>query len=109
MIRRTLAATLLLTLALATTGLRAHDMFRFVGVVVKLDTAKNVLSFKTEEEKKMVTLEARLTKETTISRDGKPAARSLLRPGVNIVVDALGDDDGDLEVTAIKIVPPPGR
>ena len=88
---------------------RAHDQFRFVGTVVRLEAAKNLLTFKTREDKKDLTLKVHLTPKTTIERNGKPVPRSDLKPGVAIVVDAYGDDYDDMEGLAIKIVPPPGR
>ena len=82
-------ATALLIAAVLITGsaaAAAHDQFRFVGTVVRLEAAKNLLTFKTREDKKDLTLKVHLTAKTTIQRDGKPVPRSDLKPGVAIVV-----------------------
>jgi hypothetical protein len=89
--------------------LDAHDQFRFVGTVVRLEASKNLLTFRTREDKKDLTLKVRLTPKTTLERDGKPVPRSELKPGVAIVVDAYGDDYDDMEGLALKIVPPPAK
>jgi len=95
--------------AAGSTALVAHDQFRFVGTVVRFDATKNVLTFKTREDKKDLTLKVQFTAKTTLERDGKPAPKSALKAGVAIVVDAWGDDYDAMDALAIKIVPPPSR
>ena len=85
----------------------AHDEFRFVGVVTKVDTQKHRISITFKENGKEETVAVNLTAKTTISRDGKPAARTALRVGTNVVVDALGDDYDDSDAVDVKIVPAP--
>ena len=87
----------------------AHDQFRFVGTVVSMDIPKSVLTFKTRENKKDLTLKVKVTDTTTVERDGKAVPRSDLKRGLNIVVDALGDDYDDMDGVKIRIVPPPAR
>ncbi|MEO8078800.1 MAG: hypothetical protein ABI818_20930 [Acidobacteriota bacterium] len=107
MFGRTFAAVTLTCLIGATTPTRAHDMFRFVGTVVKMDVAKKSLRMKFVENKKELVVDIAVTERTPIERDGKKASRSDLKPGLNVVVDALGDDYESLVAEKIKIVPPP--
>jgi hypothetical protein len=90
----------------AATRLAAHDEFRFVGEVTKVDTPKNQVSVKYKESGKDETVVVTLTAKTEITRDKKPVPKSQVRIGVHVVVDALGCDD-DYEAVAIKIVPAP--
>jgi len=108
--RRLIMAMLIgAVMAAASANAAAHDQFRFVGTVVRFDATKNVLTFKTREDKKDLTLKVQLTTKTTLERDGKPAPKSALRAGVAVVVDAWGDDYDAMDALAIKIVPPPTR
>jgi hypothetical protein len=101
--RLLVAATLFV--AFSASPLRAHDEFRFVGSIVKMDTAKNIVSLKYKEfDGKEDVVDVKLTAKTKISRDTKPVPKSQLRAGIAVVVDALGCDD-DYEAVAIKIVP----
>ena len=87
--------------------LAAHDELRFVGTVVRMDARANVLSMRTKDDGKDVTLAIPFTKETKVERDGKPVASSELRPNTYIVADTLQDHDGHLEAVRIRIVPAP--
>jgi hypothetical protein len=102
-----LVPALIIALTLTATTVGAHDEFRFVGSLVKVDAAKNLVSVKYKEfDGKEATVVVTLMPKTTITRDGKPVAKSQLRAGLHVVVDALGCED-DYEATAIKIVPAP--
>jgi hypothetical protein len=98
------AVVLLLALTSATF---AHDEFRFIGTVTKIDTARGRVTMKVVENKKEETIEIALTPKTEITRDKKRVARSELKAGLYLVVDALGDDYDSLEAIEIRIVPPP--
>jgi len=98
------AVVLLLALTSATF---AHDEFRFIGTVTKIDTARGRVTMKVIENKKEETIEIALTPKTEITRDKKRVARSELKAGLYLVVDALGDDYDSLEAVEIRIVPPP--
>jgi hypothetical protein len=87
----------------------AHDQFRFVGTVVKMDLSKNSMTFKTVENKKTETLKVVVTDRTPIERDGKKVTRADLKPGASVVIDALGDDYDAMDATNVKIVPAPGK
>ena len=109
MTRRFWIATLFLAVACAGIQVSAHDDYRFVGTVVKMDTGKGQLTFKTKEEGKDLTLVVSVTAKTSIEKDGKKASRTDLKAGVSVVVDCSGDSYDDLEGFSIKIVPAPGK
>jgi hypothetical protein len=105
---RLLAAVTLLLFAAGAAPLRAHDEFRFVGEVVKMDTAKSRVSVRFREaDKTIATVEIAILATTEITRDKKPVSKSELRSGVHVVVDALGDDYDNLDGVHIRIVPAP--
>ncbi len=102
-----------LVVALATSGLSAHDDFRVVGSVVAMDVRARVLTVRmipqpgddpdTVERNVRITLASYVTTE----RDGKPISLADLKPGLYVVVDAQGHDYTDLEAVKVRIVPPP--
>jgi hypothetical protein len=108
--RRVVALALVIGLvSLGTTGLFAHDEFRFVGVVTKTDLAKNTVTMKYKEfngKEEIVTVT--LNAKTKITRDNKAVPKTELRANINVVVDALGCDDA-YDAVAIKIVPAPAK
>jgi hypothetical protein len=89
-----------------TAPLQAHDELRFVGTVQKMDAATKKIAIKYKEAGKDEVVEVTLTAKTEISRDRKAIAMSELRPGVYVVVDALGCED-EYEGVTVRIVPPP--
>jgi hypothetical protein len=66
----------------------------------------NIVTVKYRENGKDETVDVDLTAKTEVTRDKKAIARAQLRPGVHVVVDALGCED-KYEAVAIRIVPPP--
>ena len=90
-----------------TSGTFAHDEFRFIGTLTKMDAARGRVTMKVVENRKEETIEIALTPKTEITRDKKRVARSELKAGLYLVVDALGDDYDSLEAIEIRIVPPP--
>ena len=103
---RVLVTALVAVVVLLSLPVHAHDEFRFVGTVVKVDTVKNRFSLKFREQGKDETVEIQLYAGSTITRDGKTVPRTELKAGLTVVVDALGDDYDSLEAVAIRIVPP---
>jgi hypothetical protein len=87
-------------------SLLAHDELRFIGTVTKFDVKTNIVTVKYRENGKDETVDVDLTAKTELTRDKKAIARAQLRPGVHVVVDALGCED-KYEAVAIRIVPPP--
>ena len=88
-------------------GVAAHDEFRFIGTLMNMDVARGRLAMRVVENKKEETIQIALTPKTEITRDKKRVARSELKAGLYLVVDALGDDYDSLEAVEIRIVPPP--
>ena len=87
-------------LALGVAPLFAHEAFRIVGTVTKRQAAQ--LGVKTKQGR---TVWVELTKATIILRDKTKVAVTELKPGLTVVVDALGDDDSDLTAKQVRIVP----
>ena len=105
---RILAGALAALVLLAAMPLRAHDQFRFVGRLVATDLAKDRVSLRFKEfDGKEETVWLKLTKDTVITRDKKTVAKTELKAGLNVVVDAEGDDYDTLDAIEIRIVPPP--
>ena len=102
-----LAISAVVLLFALTSAARAHDEFRFIGSLTKVDAARGRVTMKVVENRKEETIEIALTPKTEITRDKKRVARSELKAGLYLVVDALGDDYDSLEAVEIRIVPPP--
>ena len=103
MIRQTVhRVAVVAMLFLCTTQVFAHDEFRIIGTVTKLQDSQ--LQVKTKEGK---TLSIKLNTETFIHRDKeKEKVRATeLKAGHSVVVDALGDDATDLLALEVRIVP----
>jgi len=79
----------------------AHEHFRVIGTITKLD--KKQFEVK-EKSGKLMTIY--VDKKTKVSRDKKPVAIAALKVGQSVVVDAYGDDESDLLALDIRIVPP---
>lgn len=107
--RQIVRGLLLLWLALVAPGVAAHDEFRFIGSLSKMNSAGTRLSVTFMENGKEETVEVAITAKTAITRDKKTIARTALKVGLYVVVDALGDDYDDLEATEIRVVPPPKK
>ena len=99
----------LLFLMFCATTLSAHERFRFVGTVVRLDTAKKLLIMKTGRKEHPPELEIAITDKTTIEKDGRKVPMGELKAGRYVVVDALGDDIDSTDATAIRLVPAPAK
>ena len=91
-------------LVAGTVALSAHEEFRVVGTISKLQAA--VMNVKARDGK---LASIRLDKQTAISRDGKKVEAAELKVGLTVVVDAYGDSEEDLLALEIRIVPPIGR
>jgi hypothetical protein len=106
---RLIAAGALMVALVAGPGAAAHDEFRFIGSLSKMNAAGTRLSVTFMENGKQETVEVAITAKTAITRDKKTIARTALKVGLYVVVDALGDDYDDLEATEIRVVPPPKK
>jgi hypothetical protein len=110
MTKRHLATAAALTvLMISAPALSAHERFRFVGTIVRMDTAKKLLIMKTGRKEHPPELEIGITDKTRIEKDGRKLPTTELKPGRYVVVDALGDDVFDTDATVIKIVPAPAK
>ena len=106
---RFLWAVVLAALVFGPARASAHDKFRFIGTVVKMDIKKSVLTMKTNDKAYPPVLEIDITRKTRIERNGTKVAAADLKPGVHVVVDALGDDYFDVAAVLVRIVPPPSK
>lgn len=102
MSRRELIVGFALMLAvIAAPHVFAHEHFRVIGTITKLDTKQFEVKDKTG---KLWTIY--VDKKTKVSRDKKLVAVSALKVSQSVVVDAYGDDETDLLALDIRIVPP---
>jgi len=97
--RRVIVLTLMV-FALGVLSARAHEAFRFVGTVAKIQGTQLGVKLKAGR-----TVWVELKKSTIILKDKTKVPASTLKPGLSVVVDALGDDDSDLEAKQVRIVP----
>ena len=100
MTRRLITLTTLIVLALGSTALRAHEAFRIIGTIATMKPTQ--VGVKTKQGR---TVYIELTKKTIVLRDKTKVAATELKPGLSVVVDALGDDDSDLTAKQVRIVP----
>ena len=98
-----IAAAVALAVMLAPGALSAHDDYRIIGTLTKIEG--NTISVKQTKDGKVIA--ADVDSQTVITRDEKTLDRSALKVGLNVVVDATGDDLDDLLVLRIRLVPPP--
>lgn len=101
MTRRIITLATLLVLALGAASVRAHEAFRIIGTVATMKPTQ--LAVKTKQGR---TVYIELTKKTIVLRDKTKVPATELKPGLSVVVDALGDDDSDLTAKQVRIVPP---
>lgn len=107
MTRRIITLATLIALTLGTAYPRAHEAFRIIGTIAAMKPTQ--VAVKTKQGR---TVYIELTKKTIVLRDKTRVAATELKPGLSVVVDALGDDDSDLTAKQVRIVPaiaPAGR
>jgi len=80
--------------------LSAHDDYRVIGIVTKVQATK--LDVKARDGKNY---SIKLNKETFINRDKKKVGASELKAGQSVVVDATGDSQDDLLALEVRMVP----
>lgn len=91
-------------LVVAAVPVAAHDVFQFVGPIVKWNAEKNILDMTTVETGAKV-LHIVLRDDTPVTRSGTKVSRSELKPGRYVRVDAVGVDLDDIEGTEVQIYP----
>lgn len=87
-----------LLMALALTAISAHEKFKIVGTIVKVQATQ--LDVKAVDG---ATYEIDMNDGTQVMRGLKKLPQSELRPGLRVTVDALGHDMFDLEAVLITI------
>ena len=95
MTRHLLIAALVLA---ATVGLSAHEKFKIVGTIVKVQATQ--LDVKAVDG---ATYEIDMNGTTQVMRELKRVPQSELRSGQRVTVDALGHDMFDLEAVLITL------
>lgn len=103
--RRVFAALLLSLVSASAASLRAHDVYRFVGPVIKWDAAKHTLDMYGDETGDKV-LHIVLRDDCKVTWSGKDVPRSTFKKGMYVKVDAVGVDLDDIEGVEIEIVSP---
>lgn len=101
MIRRLTVACLALMIAGGAAGLSAHDEFRIIGTLERLQGAR--ISVKKASGQ---TVSVRIDKQTAITQDKKKVDATALKAGQSLVIDAYGDTEDDSLALEIRIVPP---
>ena len=105
MTRRSLLAAIVAALLVPARRLRAHPNYRIIGTLEKV-TAKRI-DVKQTRDGRIIGMD--LDNESRVTRDRKDVGRALLKPGLNVVVDACGDSLEDLLVMEIRLVPASGK
>lgn len=100
MTRRIVTLVTLIVLTLGAAPLLAHEPVRVAGTISTRQGAQ--IGVKTKAGR---TVYIELTKTTIVLRDKTKVAATELKPGLNVVVDALGNDDSDLTAKQVRIVP----
>ena len=97
--RRLIALVITAVLMLGAARLWAHDNFRVIGTISKLQPTQL-----TTREAGTVTIS--IDKQTVVWREKKKVPASELKMGLSVVVDAYGDSEEDLLALDVTIVPP---
>jgi hypothetical protein len=117
MMRRTFVAAVLALFVLTVTSpaASAHEEYRLVGTLVKVEKTEPALyvvsiKFKwapTDQEE--LVADVYVWSTTVITRDSKEVPASELKAGLSVVIDALGDDWMHSDALSVRIVPPIGK
>ena len=97
---RLLTALVCAAILVGSVGMSAHDDYRIIGTVTKV-TAKELV-VKQSKDGKIIGMD--MDKETIVTRDKKKVARTELKTGANVVVDARGDSLDELLVIEVRLV-----
>ena len=101
MTRRLMVVIAASVLMLGVMSLSAHDNFRVIGSVTRLQ--ERSIDVKNKDLK---TTTIRIDKQTEVTRDKKAVGVAELKVGQSVVVEAYGDSEADLLALEIRIVPP---
>ena len=101
MTRRLMMVIAASVLMLGVMSLSAHDNFRVIGSVTRLQ--ERSIDVKNKDLK---TTTIRIDKQTEVTRDKKKVGVAELKVGQSVVVEAYGDSEADLLALEMRIVPP---
>jgi hypothetical protein len=90
----------LLVLMVAAAPLGAHEHFRIIGTLTKLEARE--IAVKNKDGK---TTDMSMDKQTKVLLDKKKGSTADLKVGQSVVVDAYGDDEFDLLAVEVRVVP----
>ena len=100
MTRRTSIVNALALAFSASVPLSAHDDYRVIGIVTKVQVSK--LDVKAKDGRNY---SIKMNKETLVKRDKKKVTASEVKAGQSVVVDGTGDSEDDLLALEVRIVP----
>ena len=99
--RRLIAAAIVTVgLTLVAAPLFAHDTYRVIGTVTKVEPTK--LDVKTKDGS---TVSIKMDKQTVFWRDKKKIASAEVKNGLSVVVDGYGDSEEDLLALDVTLIP----
>ena len=101
MTRRSILAGIVSALVVPARRLHAHPNYRIIGTLEKV-TAKRI-DVKQTRDGRMIGMD--MDNESRVTRDKKEVSRTVLKPGLSVVVDACGDSLDDLLVMEVRLVP----
>jgi hypothetical protein len=84
-----------------TPGLPAHENYRIIGKVQKV--SKDTVDVKQTKDGKVISMD--WAAKSKVTRDKKAVARTEIKAGANVVVDAHGDSLDELEVVELRLLP----
>jgi hypothetical protein len=103
--RRLIAFALMTVVMLAAAPLSAHDLFRVIGTVTKVQADK--VDVKTKDGG-IISVWMDETTRVWKENDKKTTDKDL-KTGLSVIVDAYGDSVDDLLAADVRIVPPISR
>ncbi len=101
MTRRLMMAGILAALVTGPVSLGAHEDYRIIGVITKVDA--KTLDVKQTKDGKIISMD--MDETTSVTRDKKKLSATELKAGQSVVVDARGDSLEELMVRQVRIVP----
>ncbi len=103
MTRRFTMVAVVLTLALGTKALLAHDDYRIIGTVEKV--TEKTIDVKQKKDGKLISMQ--MNAKSIVTRDKQKVDRGEVKAGQNVVVDARGDSLAELTAVEVRLVAAP--
>jgi len=103
-VRKLIAIAVVGMLMAGASQLYAHDEFRIIGTVTKVEA--KAIGVKDRAGKTTVIA---INKQTLVSREKKKVDAAELKAGRYVVVDAIGDTEDDLLALEVRLVAPPAK